>query len=268
MVAPAVDGGDAVRQPLLALLLLSAVACRGTLSPLSNRLKVGEESYVIFVADGEDGLGDLFASAPTGGTSYQVTFTRVDERLPALSPDGAVVAFLRGRAPGDSTSAQLVLLNLLNGAERRTELPLTTVSALGWSRNGSALYLRSTAGLLRAAAPPGDFTLVALPAADSADADSALAILLGDPPVGRLERCPAGGLCARLDGDGLTLVDSTGTAPVHWSGDSAAYVVRGEYQVRPLAGGHNREIRWTHPLPHVRELTYFRGVARADTSSN
>src|SRR6267142_409397 len=66
------------RSLLTALALLAAgllAACRGTLSPLSNRLKIGEESYIVFSADGEDGLSDLFASPPSGSPTFQITFT-------------------------------------------------------------------------------------------------------------------------------------------------------------------------------------------------
>ncbi|MEO8139520.1 MAG: hypothetical protein ABI742_07745, partial [Gemmatimonadota bacterium] len=72
-----------MRLPAAGLLLL--VACRGSLSPLSNKIEVGKEPYIVFTADGEGGVGDLFASPLQGETQFQITFTRVDERLPALS---------------------------------------------------------------------------------------------------------------------------------------------------------------------------------------
>ena len=118
--------------PLGALLL--AVACRGTLSPLSNRIEVGQEPYVIMVADGEDGLGDLFASSTAGGMPWQITFTRVDERLPSLSPDGISLAFIRSRAPGDTAVRHVAVMNLLNGSERQLPLPAAVrVEQLAWS---------------------------------------------------------------------------------------------------------------------------------------
>ena len=98
-------------------------ACSGSLSPLSNKVKVGQEAYVILVADGEDGLGDLFASSTGGGVAFQITFTRVDERLPALAPDGVSLAFVRARAPGDTSELHVAVMNLLNGTERSLDLP-------------------------------------------------------------------------------------------------------------------------------------------------
>jgi len=266
-VAAAGHGGAAVRWRLVPLLLLAAAGCRGSLSPLSNRLKVGQESYILFVADGEEHLGDIFASAPTGGATYQVTFTRLDERLPSLSPDGAVVAFLRSRAPGERAIGQLVLMNLLNGAERSATLPVDSVSALGWSADGSVVYLQTPTGRLRAAAPPGPFEVLPPEPADSAAADSALGIPLGDPPAGMVASCPADrGICARLSNGDVATLDSAGAGPFHWSGDSIGYEVAGDFVVRPLGGGRTRLIRWSTPPVHPRELTYFPGLARADTS--
>jgi hypothetical protein len=111
------------------LLLVTLASCRGTLSPLSNKLEIGDESYFVFVADGEEGLGDLFAAAPVGGEAYQFTFTRLDERAPVLSPDGVVVAYLRSRRPGESAAADVVMMNLVNGVERSVEAP-SGISAL------------------------------------------------------------------------------------------------------------------------------------------
>jgi Tol biopolymer transport system component len=241
---------------------LLLAGCRGTLSPLSNRLKIGEESYVVFAADGEDGKGDLFASPSGGGQAFQVTFTRLDERMPALSPDGTVLAFLRSVAPGDTTSVSVVLLNLLSGAERWMDAPPGS-RAVAWSSDGSTLLVQAGSGILRTTTPPQPMTLEPVPASGQAQADSLFRVLLGDPPVGEAVTCGTGtGVCARLaNGDSLTL-SGEGSAPVHWGTDSVAYLERGSFVVRPLAGGRTRTVTWTGSIGHPRGLTYFGGVKR------
>lgn len=246
------------------LLLTALVACRGTLSPLSNKLKVGEEPYLVFAADGEGGVGDLFASALVGGTPYQVTFTRVDERLPALSPDGVMLAFVRARAPGDTTAAGLVVMNLLSGAERRAGLDAVGgVDAIAWSADGGTIYLRRGEAIFILPAPPARGALTPVLPAEAARADSAFRVLLGRPPVGEAMPCPAGeGVCARL-GDALPVTLSpVASSPIRWLGDSVAYLERGEWTVRPLGGGATRILRWTRPVEHPRSVSVFGGMAR------
>lgn len=243
------------------LLLAALVGCRGTLSPLSNKLEVGEEPYLAFVADGEGGVGDLFASALAGGVPFQVTFTRVDERLPALSPDGLMLAFVRARAPGDTTAADLIVMNLLNGAERRADLgPAAAVEALAWAGDGGTLYARRGEAIYALPAPPSQGTLRPVDPARAAAADSAFRVLLGRPPVGEAMPCAdPPGICARL-GDGEPALLAPGaTHPVRWPGDSVAYLDRGAWTIRPLGGGATRIMRWTRPVGHPRGLTVFGG---------
>lgn len=247
------------REAAIALLLLAG--CRGSLSPLSNRLKIGEEPYIVFVADGEDGKGDLFASPPEGGKAFQVTFTRVDERAPALSPDGSILAFLRSRSAGDSSSS-LVLLNLLNGAERRTEAPGAT-TALAWSGDGRTLLVETRTGVLQSGSPPQPLALEPVPAAEQPSADSLFRVILGDPPMGVAGPCPSGaGVCARLaNGDSLRL-SASGSSATRWSSDSVAYLEDGSFVIRPLAGGRTRTVRWKDDIRNPRGLTFFPGVSR------
>lgn len=245
---------------LASLLVCALLGCRGTLSPLSNKLKVGQESYIVFVADGEDGKGDLFASPADGGKTFQVTFTRVDERAPALSPDGALLAFLRSRSAGDS-SYSLVVMNLLNGAERRTDAP-DGATAVSWSGDGSFVYLRAGSSLLTTPAPPGALSLKPVAQPQFAGADSSFQVIFGDPPLGQASPCDSGGgVCARLaTGESLTL-STEASNPVRWSSDSVAYMEGGTFVVRPLAGGRTRTIRWSTDPKNPRGLTYFRGVS-------
>lgn len=248
----------------LGTLLLCVAACRGTLSPLSNRLDVGEEPYLVFSADGEAGVGDLFASALVGGTPYQITFTRVDERLPALSPDGAMLAFVRSRAPGDTSAAALVVMNLLNGAERRADLsPVGTVEALAWSPDGATIYARRGEAIFTFPAPPANGDIVPVQPGAAAAADSAFRVFLGRPPVGEALACPGGqGVCTRLGAGEVMLLNPTASSPIRWPGDSLAYLEQGEWTIRPLGGGATRILRWTAPVGHPRSVSVFGGVKR------
>lgn len=223
---------------------------------------MGEESYIVFAADGEDGKGDLFASPPQGGKPFQITFTRVDERAPALSPDGSILAFLRSRTVEDTSGVSLVLFNLVNGAERRTGAP-PAAFALAWSSDGSSLLVRTPSSILGTAVPPQPLALSPVPASDQSRADSLFRVILGDPPIGEAAACAGGaGVCARLsNGDSVTLSDQ-GRAPIRWGNDSVAYVEGGAFVVRPLAGGRIRTVRWTEEAGNPRGLTYFPGVKR------
>ncbi|MBL8978238.1 MAG: PD40 domain-containing protein [Gemmatimonadetes bacterium] len=239
---------------VLAALLLGAVGCRGTLSPISNKLKVGEEPYVAFTADGEDGVGDLFASALSAGTAYQITFSRVDERLPALSPDGTMLAAVRSRAPGDPSAQSVFVMNLINGNERRIEGEISGMpDALAWSDDGATLYLRTSAAVLQAAAPPASGRWAPASAAEP------FAVRLGDPPIAVALPCDSGGLCARLAGGIVTRLSATGTNPVRWAGDSVGYMENGEWLVRPLAGGTIRALQWSERVKAPRELSVYPG---------
>ena len=236
-------------------------ACSGSLSPLSNKLKVGQEAYVILVADGEDGLGDLFASSTGGGVAFQITFTRVDERLPALAPDGVSLAFVRARAPGDTSELHIAVMNLLNGTERSLDLPTgLRVDRLAWSADGAQLYVRSPGRMLVSPAPPAPTRFVEVPATARATAESVFVVLLGTPPAGTAERCPGGsGLCVLLRDGSVVPLAPTGDAPLRWSGDSVAYQEGDDYVVRPLTGGRTRRLAWDPPLTHPREATMYPG---------
>jgi hypothetical protein len=241
--------------------LVATAACRGTLSPLSNKLEVGEEPYLAFAADGEAGAGDLFASALVGGTPYQVTFTRLDERLPALSPDGVMLAFVRARAVGGTGAADLVVMNLLNGAERRRRLALAGgADALAWSPDGATLYARRGDAIFTMPAPPAEGELAPVPPAAALAADSAFRVLLGQPPVGEAMPCPDGpGVCARLGTAPPVVLSPVAAFPIRWLGDSIAYLERGEWTIRPLGGGATRILRWTRPVANPRSVSVFGG---------
>jgi hypothetical protein len=215
-----------VRTPSHLLLLTSHVvflaSCTGSLSPLSHKLKIGQEPYVVFTAEGEGGTGDLFASPVGGGLVYQVTFTRLNEHLPRLNPDGSMLAFVRG----DSAAAAVWVMNLINGAERRvTEPGGAAPEGLAWSPDSRTVYVKVATGVLAAAAPPASPSVTALEGQARGAGDSALAVFVGDPVAGEVISCESGGgLCIRVGGESQPL-DSGGTEPLRWGGDSVAYRV-------------------------------------------
>lgn len=241
-----------------------ALGCRGSLSPLSNKIHVGQEAYVVFAADGEDGAGDLYAAVPVGGTLFQITFTRVDEEFPALSRDGTTLAFLRGRAPGDGHHRVLVVMNLLNGAERQVDVDEDGPASIGWSTDGQRIYVRLGEHTLESPAPPADLALAPVSADKQAAADSQLTVLLGDPPLAEAVACDsAGGICAQFPDGKRELIARTGVDPVRWTGDSIAYRDADEWVIRPLGGGMTRALHWAPDAQHPRNLTLFPGPPRS-----
>jgi hypothetical protein len=154
-------------------------------------------------------------------------------------------------------------MNLLNGAERRIELPAGAApERVAWAGNQTRLFIASTRGLYSANAPPAALDLMPLTSADSAAADSALTVVLGDPPFAVAGRCRSGtGVCAESD-SGESLIDSAGMDPVRWGPDSVAYVVANELQILPLGGGHLREVRPSRALMEMRQPAYAAGPGR------
>ncbi len=256
--------GARLRRLVLDTPLLLLAGCLGSMSPLSNRVKVGEEPYLVFVADGEAGGADLFVSRADGGTVFPITFTRLDERTPALSPDGGVVAFVRSSTPGDSETAAVWVMNLLNGAERRlTEPGAVVASRLAWSVDGGTLYARTAGGVMLLPAPPSASEARAATGPEALAGDSALAVLLGDPPIARALPCADGtGLCS-IGASGVPDKLAEGARdPLRWGVDSLAYFIGDELVVRPLGGGRTRTLNWVKPPPHARDGDYFPGNKR------
>jgi len=243
-----------------ALMVVAMAACRVSLSPLQNRIDIGQETFVVFVGDGEGGRGDLYAVKADGGRVYPVTYTRLHETRPALSPDGVMLAFLRGRRAGDSTDYRVVVMNLLNGAEREVftaeegRAPLN----LGWHPTSPLLYIATTGGVLQATVPPEPLTVTA--AAERAVADSALSVLLGSPAFARVAPCATGaGMCVVPRSGSEQLITEDAADIVRWGGDSLAYVTGGgaRLRIRPLGGGRSRDLRWVDPPAHPRLPTVF-----------
>jgi hypothetical protein len=77
------------------LLLLGTAGCN--FSPLMNRIEVGQEPFVVVVGEGADGRADLFAVSSGGGEMTQLTYTTLLEVGPRLTPEGALLGFIRMR---------------------------------------------------------------------------------------------------------------------------------------------------------------------------
>ena len=247
---------------------LGTVACRGSLSPLSNRIAVGQEAYAVFVAPGENGAGDLFAIPGAGGSAFQVTLTRLDESAPALSPDGLVLAFARARTPADTARRTVWALNLASGAERRLyDAPRGGPIRIGWAGDGRTLYIRSGGELYRVGAPPEIADPRPVPDAEGPRADSALAVLLGEPAFARVVECEAGdaapggpAICAETESGTEVMLAVGARDPARWGSDSVAYFQGDELLVRPLGGGTIRRMEWARAPISPGQVTYFGGT--------
>ncbi|HEU5040172.1 MAG TPA: hypothetical protein VFT84_05110 [Gemmatimonadales bacterium] len=245
-----------------ALLLLLA-GCEGALPPLRGELEPGKDAYVVFVGGTGQAGGDLYAVAARGGAAQPITYSGVGEMRPALSPDGAAVAFLRGASLRDTTPGTVWVMNLLSGAERQLELPKgSTPEAVGWSEGGRALVVRAGGGLFRFATPPAHGAGVAVTGAAKASAESALAVLLGEPAFARAVPCAdPEDVCVVSDTAAPALLARGVRDPARWGADSVAYVAGNAILVRPLGPGRERRLEMTGAPRAPRQITVFTGSA-------
>jgi hypothetical protein len=246
------------RFPLTLLLL---AGCDATLPPLRGKLEVGRDAYAVFV--GGSGLSsDLYAVRADGGPAYPLTYTPVAELRPALAPDGGSVAFLRGKTLRDSTPATVWILNLLSGADRELRLPKGAgmPRRVGWMRDGRSIVVETDRGRYLLDPPPARSNGRPAAPAEKARAESALAVLLGDPVFARVVPCGRG--------DELCVVGDTGTPgflvrgahdPVRWGPDSVAFMLGTRLEIRPLARGRPRRLAWSNLPENPREMTFFPG---------
>jgi hypothetical protein len=237
---------------LLAPTLLALAGCRVSLSPLQNRIAFGQEPFLVFAATGEGRVGDLYAVKPAGGEIWPVTYTRVDERLPAIAPNGVGLAFVR-RARGRD---DVVVMDLSTGRERRAlRLEADSVTGLAW-RGQEEVWVR-TAGRAWRVTRAGEPAPLEAPAAER---DSAFLVLLGEPAFASAAPCDtAPGVCVRTrEGAGSPLAPE-GRDAARWGADSVGYFVGDRLVVRSLGPGRERVLRW-HPEPVApRAVTYFPG---------
>lgn len=241
---------------------LLLAACGGSLPPLRGQMVVGRDAYALFVAGDGPGGGDLYAVHTEGGPAVQVTFTTVGEMRPALSPDGSMVAFLRGRSPRDSTPGSVWVMSLLSGTDRELELPrgAGAPSEVAWARDGRTLVVRAAAGLYRLNAPPARPEPRAVPPGERAAAESTLAVLLGDPAFARVVPCAEpGALCVQGDTGAPGLLAQDARDPFRWGNDSVAYFLGDRVEIRPLGPGRARRLELAQPPSGPREMTVFLG---------
>lgn len=245
-----------------ALLALTLAGCN--LSPLQNRIAVGEDPFVAFVAEGADGRTDIFAGLPAGGELSRITFTPVAESHPALTPSGDAVAFIRYPPDAATATPRLVVLNLLNGAERdvATSALAGPVEGLAWNTDLTALLLRSAGVTWRIPFPFGDDPPVRLDGVARAAADSAIDVLLGEPAFARAGACDAGGICVTGPSGAPAVVSASGHDPFRWGTDSLAWFEEGRVVVRPLGPGAARTLTWLEMPAHMRQGSYAWNVGR------
>jgi hypothetical protein len=247
---------------LVAGLAAAGVACSGTLPPLRGQMEVGHDAYAVFVGGSGRAGGDLYAVRTEGGPAVQITYTSVGEMRPALSPDGGMVAFLRGTSLRDSTPGSVWVMNLLSGADRELELPkgAGAPAEVAWSEGGRALVVRSARGLYRLNAPPAAPEARAVPPGLRAAAESNLAVLLGAPAFGRVVPCAEpGALCVAADTGAPGLLAHHARDPLRWGTDSVAYFLSDRVEIRPVGPGRARVLGWDNPPPGARQMTVFLG---------
>ena len=252
------------------LWLAAAVAlmgCQGV-SPLTNKIAVGQEPLVVMVGTGPDNQVDLFAASPGGGVVHRLSFTRNVEFSPAIHPGGAAVAFLRrATTPADSIT-RLSVMNLVNAAEREAVVPpgIGRPQRVGWSPDGTRLYVSGEYGFAASAAPPATMELTALEPghAEIAAADSATAILLGTPVIARVEACS--GSCIATAAQAMCVVSPSGERqelgtlvrwPTRWGADSLGYFDGERVMVRSLGGGPARVVAFTRMPKEAGMLAYW-----------
>jgi hypothetical protein len=256
-----------VSRALLLCTLVALGACRG-ISPLTNKIEVGSDPFLVMVGEGADRQTDLYAVSAGGGEVTRLTFTRDSESAPTLDPSGVAIAFLRSRPGGGSSRTWLVVMNLINSAEREHEVPgsLGKPRHLGWSRDGRTIYLSGDSGFAATPAPPAALAVQRLDSTDARipAADSAVSVLLGDPPSARVENCATD--CISTAAAKQCVVAATGErqdlgagvrSPLRWGSDSLAYFEGDDLVVRPLGGGRPRRVAWVRPPAQAREATYW-----------
>ncbi len=244
----------------LLLFTLFCGACDPTLPPLRGQMEIGSDPYAVLVG-GRGSNTDLYAIRPDGGQPVAITFTNVAEARPALSPDGGALAFLRGASLRDSTPSSAWVMNLLSGSERELPLPRSAGRPvqIGWEPGGTSLILKAERGLYRVNAPPLAPDPRAVPAGEASQAESTLAVLLGQPVFATVVPCEApDDLCVSANGSRGLLARGAHDA-ARWGDDSVAFFVGDELEIRPLAKGRPRRLNWTHAPESPRQLTFFPG---------
>lgn len=237
-------------------LIWLALAAGCGVTPITNRLKPGEEPIVVVVGEGADGATDLFVAPAEGGQFHQLTFTRAVESLPKLAPSGQLLAYVRrgGGAEGRRSGGDLVIFDLVGGTERTVSLE-TAPTRLGWFPGSDTVAVVMVAGVTTVALGADKLAAVeAGPRADSLSYDR-----VGAPAFGAIRACRAGGLCVLSDAGEETALADGATDGCRWGTRALAYVRKGKIEVRPLGGGRVRQPTWANAPAHLREPTHHPG---------
>ena len=256
--------GATVAGPALAAGVLMTAGCSGSLPPLRGHMEVGRDAYAVFVGGGGAAGGDLYAVRAEGGPVVPITFSSVGEMRPALSPDGGSVAFLRGASLRDSTPGSVWAIDLQTGADREIELApgAGTPLRVGWARDGRSVVVGTSAGLYRASPPPSG-VIRPVPPEGRAEAESSLAVLLGEPAFARVVPCAEpGALCVQGDTGSPGLLARDARDAARWGSDSVAFFVGETVEIRPLGPGRARRLDWENAPSRPREMTVFPGRRR------
>jgi hypothetical protein len=246
---------------------LAVILAGCSFSPLQKRIAVGEEPFVVFVGEGADGRTDIFAGLPAGGELSRITFTPIEESHPTLTPEGDMVAFIRYPSETALSTPRLVVMNLLNGAERELETLATAggIEAMAWAPDRDGLLVRDSESTWWVPFPDGESRRV--DGAERASADSLLDVLLGEPRFARAAPCPGGaGVCVTGPSGEPARLSSTGRDPFRWGSDSVAWFEDDRLLVRPLGPGAVRTIAWTGMPTGLRQGSYAWRVVRSQES--
>jgi len=238
-------------------LLASLTGCGFT--PLTNKVEVGDEAFVVVVGHGRDGSVDLFAAPAEGGRFYQFTYNQLAESNPTLAPSGTRLAFLRqGR---DQSAPELVILNLLNGTETARTLPKEAGAAerLGFGSTDDSLAVATERGLYLVTATG----LEPVAAGAAAALDSLTYERLGEGGFASLRPCGTGtGWCVAKAGGQETALPGDASDPIRWGAEGLAYLRQGRIEVRPLGGGRVRQPTWPNQPPGLSQPTHHPGTKR------
>jgi hypothetical protein len=259
-VNPSLGSGRAGQRSTVRLFIFTVhcslvAACAVT--PLSRRIQVGEEPFVIGVGEGSDSMTDLFAAPAGGGAFTRLTFTRAEERLPRLSPEGTAVVFVRREGGTANPRWSLVVLDLLTTAEHRAPLPPGSDAPVrtGWTKDGSAVVLAGGYFTL----PPERGSLAPVSLAEQPAADSATREVLGDPPAAMVGECATGELCITAANGDTSRLGVGDTGAIRWGADSLGYFTSRGFEVRPLSAGSPRRPDWSGKPAALRSLTHHPG---------
>ncbi len=232
-------------------------------TPLSNRIEVGYEAFVVVVGEGADGNTDLFAAPAEGGVFRQLTYTRVAEDLPRLGPTGTRLAFIRRSAAADAATTTAIVMQLKTGIETEGVIPTPPagIHRLGWSADGDTAVAIGAAGVwIAAVASPLVWTAVSGP--DRGRWEAAARERLGNPEFATVTGCRSGsGLCVMSDGGEETRLSDSATEGCRWGPTAVGYLQNGIIEVRPLGVGRLRQPTWTSIPANLRRPTHHPGSA-------